>query len=85
MRIAAEILRQHPGVADDEPLLRSILKGLRTAILEERQACRAVADKFYDDETANRDEYSDIEVAVKFTLKTVSATISDDIRDRETP
>jgi hypothetical protein len=85
MLIAASIIRAHPEIADDPKLLRSILNGLKKAILDEREACRKEAEKHYDWGTANRPEYSDVETAVRFTKKVVAANISNDIGNRGNP
>jgi hypothetical protein len=85
MRIAASILRDNPEIVDNTKLLQSILRGLKRAILDEREACQAEAEKHFDYQTANRPEYSDIQTAVLFTKKAVAANISDDIAMRGQP
>lgn len=85
MEIAASIVRAHPALADDREVLMSILNGIKKAILDERDACQAEAEKHFDYASTNRPEFSDIEVAVLFTKNAVSANIVKDIGDRGAP
>jgi hypothetical protein len=82
MLIASEIVKAHPHTAEDLPLLRSILDGLRRAIMDERAACQSEAEKFVSGETANRPEYTDVEVAARFAMKAVAVNVSDAISER---
>lgn len=85
MLIAAEIVREHPMLADEPDVLKAILRGLRKAILEEREACQAEADRFAGGDSVNRPEFSDLEIAVKFAVKATAATVSGAIGDRGRP
>lgn len=85
MLIAAAIVRENPHIADDTKLLGAILNGLKSAILDEREACLDEANKLTEARSTNREEYSDQQAAVLFVKDAVASNIADAITKRPAP
>lgn len=85
MRWAAEIVRANHQIAADTKLLGDILSVLRRAIMEEREACAAIAETFEQKESTNRPQHSVQKHGTLFTIGAVAVTIGDRIKERPAP